>query len=318
MTPAQKQGRICADCHPSVLRMPVNVMIRRMLLYGFTLLLALIAGCGGTPPSAVSTATVAPTATVLTTTLPASETFMPQTSDEGQVVIQVTPITLQASKPALFEIAMDTHSVELDADLMQAALLRDDAGNESKPTAWEGPGAGGHHRAGKLSFGNLNANARSVTLILKNIAQIPERVFTWQLAQTNAIPQTLGALKLTRAMEGMDALREFTSLHNKAFELTGGYRADYGDGNQVATLWVAQAKDDASALALTQDMAKKIGAGNAMFKNLQALSINGREIYVVDGQGQQHYFYAHGDQIVWLAIDSSLAANALHELWNVK
>ena len=134
----------------------------------------------------------------------------------------------------------------------------------------------------------------------------------------DAIPETLGALKLVRSMQGTEALREFSGLHNNEFPLTGGYRADYSDGAHTATLWVAQTSDSAAAAALTNDMAKKISAGNAMFQNLQALSINGRQLFVADGQGQQHYFFANGNRVVWLATDPPLAARALHELWNVK
>jgi hypothetical protein len=63
-------------------------------------------------------------------------------------------------------------------------------------------------------------------------------------------------------------------------------------------------------------MADKIRGGNAMFKNLQELSVQGFQIYVVDGQGQQHYFYANRDKVVWLAIDPALAPEALHALWS--
>mgnify|MGYP002336055277 CR=1 FL=1 len=136
--------------------------------------------------------------------------------------------------------------------------------------------------------------------------------------ESSVVPQTLGTLTLVSSVQGLDALREFSSLHNKEFALVGGYRADYASGKETATLWVAEANDDASALALTQDMAKKIGTGNAMFQNLQELVISGRQIYVVDGGGQQHYFYAHGNEVVWLATEPSLAAAALHTLWNVK
>lgn len=314
----RKRYNVCKSQTRTVLRARKSHMLTRTYLLGFGLLLVLIIGCGGTPPSTVTTAPLAPTMSVQATTPHASNALAPQSNDEAQVSVQVTPITLEAGKPAIVEIAMNTHSVELDADMLQAAVLRDDAGNEHKPQTWDGPGAGGHHRAGKLTFDSLPAGARTVTLVLKNIAQVPERVFSWKLgSQTNAIPQALGELTLVRSTEGLDALREFTSLHNKQFTLVDGYRAEYANGKASATLWVTRANDAASALALTQDMAKKIGAGNTMFQNLQALTINGRQIYVVDGQGQQHYFYANGDRVVWLAVDPTFAPNALHALWNV-
>ncbi len=40
---------------------------------------------------------------------------------------------------------------------------------------------GGHHREGKIKFAALTTSTKSVTLIVKNIAGVPERVFNWGL-----------------------------------------------------------------------------------------------------------------------------------------
>lgn len=131
----------------------------------------------------------------------------------------------------------------------------------------------------------------------------------------DGIPEKIGTLTLTKSELGKDALSEFEQLHGKGFDLLGGYRADYASENKTATLWVGQAKDSKSAQELATAMADKIGAGNAIFTNLQEMSISGRALYTVDGQGQQHFFYAQNDKIVWLAIDPALAPDALHSLW---
>lgn len=129
------------------------------------------------------------------------------------------------------------------------------------------------------------------------------------------IPETLAGLPLIKSERGMDALSEFENLHGKGFDLVGGYRADYASKDETATLWVGQAKDDKSAEALATAMADKIGSGNPMFTDLQELSIANRALYTVNGQGQQHFFYAQNNKIVWLAIDPALAPDALHSLW---
>ena len=129
------------------------------------------------------------------------------------------------------------------------------------------------------------------------------------------IPATLGSLGLTQSMTGTEALAEFAQLHGKGFDLIGGYMAHYG--KDQALLWVGQAKDAASAQTLLEEMAQKIGPDNAMFKNLQALDIGGSTLYSAVGQGQQHFFYAVNDKIVWLAANADQAADALHSLWSV-
>ena len=130
----------------------------------------------------------------------------------------------------------------------------------------------------------------------------------------DGIPTKLGSLGLGQTMTGPDALAEFAQLHGKGFDLTGGYMAHYG--KDQALLWVGQAKDPASAQALLEEMAQKIGPDNAMFKNLQALDISGSTLYSAVGQGQQHYFYAVNAKIVWLAADAAQAPDALHSLWS--
>lgn len=132
----------------------------------------------------------------------------------------------------------------------------------------------------------------------------------------DGMPAKLGALSLTQSAIGASALAEFAQLHGKGFDLVGGYRADYADGNGKATLWVGQAKDASVAQAMLDAMAQKIGPNNAMFQNLQPLDISGRTLYEADGQGQKHFFYAVNDKIVWLAADPVQAADVLHSLWS--
>lgn len=130
------------------------------------------------------------------------------------------------------------------------------------------------------------------------------------------VPAKLGALTLTQTTMGADALAEFAQLHGKGFDLVSGYRADYSGEGKPATLWVGQAKDAQSAQDMVEEMATKIGAGNAMFTDLQTLDIGGRTLFSVNGQGQQHYFYASNDKIVWIALDPSQALDALHSIWS--
>ncbi|MBC6445836.1 hypothetical protein [Actinokineospora xionganensis] len=80
-------------------------------------------------------------------TAPAMETRVVQA---GSVEVTMTPLTLDRSG-AVFEIKLDTHSVELDQDLAASARLR--IGDQQVESAvWEGPGSGGHHREGQLRF----------------------------------------------------------------------------------------------------------------------------------------------------------------------
>lgn len=112
-----------------------------------------------------------------------SATFKTETVEGGSVSVAVTPRSLGEGAPLEFEIAMNTHSVDLSNDMLKSVVLRDDRGEEYKPTSWEGPAGGGHHRSGRIAFVALAAGARSVTLIVKNIAGVAERTFSWEFPQ---------------------------------------------------------------------------------------------------------------------------------------
>ena len=106
-----------------------------------------------------------------------------QTVEGGSVTVQVTPTAFRMGEPLEFDIAMNTHSVDLAADMLKAVVLRDDSGKEFTPTAWDGPAGGGHHREGKIKFAPLTTNTKSLRLVVKNIAGVPERVYKWDVAQ---------------------------------------------------------------------------------------------------------------------------------------
>ncbi len=107
-----------------------------------------------------------------------------QTSEAGQVTVRVT-----WNGPASglgFQVAMDTHSVDLDGyDLGKLSVLRADTGAEVRPAAWDAP-PGGHHREGRLVFPDRTADgtdvlgpgAKALTLVIRDVA-VPERVFRW-------------------------------------------------------------------------------------------------------------------------------------------
>lgn len=155
-----------------------------LLLAGLFLLVGiLLAACSS--PTAVSTANVlgqgASASNVTASKIAAAYTA--QTVDGGSVTVRVMPLTMEAPAPLEFKITMDTHSVELNDDMMKAVVLRDDTGMEFTPSAWEGPGGGGHHREGRIKFAPLPMNTKALTLVVKNVAGVSERRFTWELAQ---------------------------------------------------------------------------------------------------------------------------------------
>lgn len=75
-----------------------------------------------------------------------------------------------------YRIIIDTHSVELDFDLVEISALYDGLGNMYKPLTWEGFPTGGHHREGTLKFQPINTG--SIKLVITDSAR---REFIWDL-----------------------------------------------------------------------------------------------------------------------------------------
>jgi hypothetical protein len=100
---------------------------------------------------------------------------------ENSVRVKVRPVKLAPGEPAKFEVRMNTHSIDLSQDMVAVTICRDDQGREYLPVSWQGSPPGGHHRQGILEFPALEGNPDRVTLIIKNIANVPERTFEWKL-----------------------------------------------------------------------------------------------------------------------------------------
>ena len=112
-----------------------------------------------------------------------------QSVEGGGVTVKVTPATLhdESATTLDFAVSLDTHTVELNYDLAQLALLTDNLGNEYAPAAWTPEQSGGHHVGGLLSFADratiLQDGVTEVTLTVKDVAGVAERTFVWSVAE---------------------------------------------------------------------------------------------------------------------------------------
>lgn len=133
-----------------------------------------LAACGAartTLPAATPSAPTAPTGAT-------------QTSEGGDVTVSAT--WAGASSGPVFTVALDTHSVDLDAIDLTALATLNANGIQVRPTIWDAA-AGGHHRTGVLTFPTTTADGRAVIgpetemieLIIRDVAGVPERTFRW-------------------------------------------------------------------------------------------------------------------------------------------
>jgi hypothetical protein len=101
----------------------------------------------------------------------------------GGVTVTATllpPVT--AEGPLRVKVVLDTHSVSLD-DLAfeRIVALRAADGSEVSPTAIEEATGSGHHREAIVV---LAAITNPVVIVVKNVAGVTERSFSWDLSST--------------------------------------------------------------------------------------------------------------------------------------
>lgn len=100
-----------------------------------------------------------------------------RTHEGGAVTVSLTYLN-PGAEGARFEVAMETHSVELGGyDLETLATLADGAGKRQSPARWE-PRGSGHHVFGTLTF--PERATPPVTVTLRDLAGVPERTFRWE------------------------------------------------------------------------------------------------------------------------------------------
>lgn len=109
-----------------------------------------------------------------------------RSDQQGAVTVNVTPLNLENPSDQLeFDVALETHSVDLSMDLATLATLTTDTGITVQAATWDAP-RGGHHVEGKLLFPATKdgkailENASKLTLTITDV-DAPSRVFEWPI-----------------------------------------------------------------------------------------------------------------------------------------
>ena len=111
----------------------------------------------------------------------AAELDTQKSSDRG-VTVAVTPQNLSGDARSWdFKIVLDTHSADLNDDLVKSSFLLDGAGGRLAPAAWDGAPPGGHHREGLLRFKPISPRPQSIELRITRAGEDAPRSFRWQL-----------------------------------------------------------------------------------------------------------------------------------------
>ncbi len=162
--------------------------MKRFVFPVFLVLTLTITACA---PAATATAVPTAQPTVVldnnrALTASAENADLTRTDEQGAVVFTVTPLNLDVpGDPLEFDVAMNTHSLDLSMDLATLSTLSTDTGLTIQATKWDAI-PGGHHVSGKLIFPvsfdgkPVLEGASKLTLTVVNV-DAASRVFEWEL-----------------------------------------------------------------------------------------------------------------------------------------
>lgn len=86
---------------------------------------------------------------------------LPQSQTGGEVEVTIEPKQLVVGKEMVFEVSLDTHTVELDEEMTQVVRVTDELGRDYEVISWSG-GKGGHHVNGELRVAALQKGAGQI------------------------------------------------------------------------------------------------------------------------------------------------------------
>lgn len=118
-----------------------------------------------------------------------AENSLTKIQTQRVVTVKVTLLPEKSSNDkVVFEIVMDTHSVDLlQYEIDNVAEVSIDKKASAVGTVWEPSSNDSHHVIGYLTWsGERNEDYKQISLTLKNIDNIPERVFSWQKDELDA------------------------------------------------------------------------------------------------------------------------------------
>ncbi len=127
-----------------------------------------------------------------------------------------------------------------------------------------------------------------------------------------SVPDALAGVPRTAEVTGDDALTEISRLHGKGFPLVDGVMGVYGGG--VATVWASGTWLPIMADKQVEAMTDRIAEGSSPFNPTGTHEISGLTVHFLTGMGQLHFYFAHKQQVIWLAADTDIAEAALNDL----
>lgn len=130
-------------------------------------------------------------------------------------------------------------------------------------------------------------------------------------------PMSLHGMPVTSVATGTDAETAIRRLHGGDVASQASYLAQYEGGGATATLYLSRFDSPTHAASIATDMSLALGPDNPVFAHHERFDVDTVSVHAVVGQGQAHFFFARGPDVIWLAVDYDMARIALADLLDV-
>jgi len=128
------------------------------------------------------------------------------------------------------------------------------------------------------------------------------------------LPSEILHLEMTESLSGEQAAEIIDHLHQKEVTPAQNYVGRYEGDGHTATYYLSLYDTSSEADEELNAMVESMERGGHVFDHVRKLTIKERDVWMALGMGQAHYFYAEGNQLIWLAIDVPLAEEAIESL----
>lgn len=117
--------------------------------------------------------------------LAVSKNDLTRTNEDGAVevsVLYLNPLKTVENGVLVFEVKLNTHSVNLDQyQFAEIAYLQIDSNPPRESIGWFDAKGRGHHLSGVLKFGgSFPESAKRMKLVIKGVDGVAERAFEWR------------------------------------------------------------------------------------------------------------------------------------------
>ncbi len=138
------------------------------------------------------------------------------------------------------------------------------------------------------------------------------------VADEPRLPESILGMEKTEVMKGKEASKKVDRMHRGRVATGMDYIAEYSDDEYSATYYVSLYDEPEEAVKARQEMAREMEETAQEFSHFMHRTVNEHTVYMALAHGQAHYFFARGKELVWLAVDISVAEDALEEIFSKK